>query len=131
MTIVDTTVWIDYLGGTINPHTDWLDRELNRQRLGLTDLILCEILQGIRADSGFTRVRRDLSRFVVFNTGGEALAVASARNYRLLRSRGHTIRKTIDCLIATFCLTEGHSLLHRDHDFDPFERYLDLRVIHP
>ena len=112
MTIVDTTVWIDYLGGTANTHTDWLDRELNEQRLGLTDLILCEILQGIRGDSTFTRVHRDLSKFEVFDTGGESLAVASARNYRFLRSRGHTVRKTIDCLIATFCLTELHSVLH-------------------
>ena len=131
MTIVDTTVWIDYLGGTANPHTEWLDRELNQQRLGLTDLILCEILQGIRGDATFTRVRRDLSKFEVFETGGEALAVASAQNYRALRSHGHTIRKTIDCLIATYCLTEGHSLLHRDHDFDPFEKHLGLRVLHP
>ena len=131
MTIVDTTVWIDYLRGAENPHTDWLDRELNRQRLGLTDLILCEVLQGIVGDSTFTRVRRDLSRFEVFDTGGEALAVAAARNYRSLRSSGHTVRKTIDCLIATFCLTERHSLLHRDHDFDAFEKYLGLRVVHP
>ena len=131
MTIVDTTVWIDYLGGTVNPHTEWLDRELNQQRLGLTDLILFEILQGIRAASDFTRVRRDLSRFEVFDTGGEVLAVASAQNYRFLRSHGHTIRKTIDCLIATFCVVEGHALLHRDHDFDPFEKHLGLRVIHP
>ena len=131
MTIVDTTVWIDYLGGTANPHTDWLDRELNQQRLGLTDLILCEILQGIRGDATFTRVRRDLSKFEVFKTGGEALAVASAQNYRALRSHGQTIRKTIDCLIATYCLSEGHSLLHRDHDFDPFEKHLGLRVLHP
>ena len=131
MIIVDTTVWIDYLGGTANPHTDWLDRELNQQRLGLTDLILCETLQGIRAESVFRQVRRDLSRFEVFDTGGEALAVASAQNYRFLRSHGHTIRKTTDCLIATFCLAEGHSLLHRDHDFDPFEKYLSLRVINP
>jgi predicted nucleic acid-binding protein len=131
MTLLDTTVWIDYRGGNVNPHTDWLDRELNQQRLGLTDLILCEILQGIRMDSDFTRVRRDLSRFEVFDTGGELLAVASAQNYRSLRSHGHTVRKTIDCLIATFCLLEGHSLLHRDRDFDPFEIHLGLRVIRP
>lgn len=97
MTIVDTTVWIDYLRGAANPHTDWLD----------------------------------LARFEVFDSGGEALAVAAARNYRSLRSSGHTVRKTIDCLIATFCLTERHSLLHRDHDFDAFEKYLGLRVVHP
>ncbi len=131
MTIVDTTVWIDYLRGAANPHTGWLDRELNRQRLGLTDLILCEVLQGIDGDSTFTRVRRELSKFEVFDTGGEALAVAAARNYRSLRFCGHTVRKTIDCVIATFCLIERHSLLHRDHDFDWFEEHLGLRVVHP
>ena len=131
MTIVDTTVWIDYLAATSNLHTDWLDRELNQQRLGLTDLILCEVLQGIRGDSTFARVRRDMTKFEVFDTGGEALAVASAQNYRFLRARGHTVRKTIDCLIATFCLSGGHTLLHRDRDFDLFEKHLGLRVLHP
>jgi predicted nucleic acid-binding protein len=131
MTIVDTTVWIDYLAGTANPQTGWLDRELQQQRLAITDLILCEVLQGIRSDSTFARVRRDMTRFEVFDPGGEALAVASARNYRFLRARGATVRKTIDCLIATFCLSRGHSLLHRDRDFDAFEKHLGLRVIHP
>ncbi len=131
MTIVDTTVWIDYLGGTTNPHTEWLDREFNQQPLGLTDLILCEILQGIHGDSRFARVRRELSKFELFPTGGEDLAVASAKNYRLLRARGCTVRKTIDCLIATFCLIEGHSLLHRDRDFEPFEKHLGLRITRP
>lgn len=131
MVIVDTTVWIDYLRGTANPHTDWLDRELNQQRLGIADLILCEILQGIRGDSAFTQVRRSMSKFEIFDTGGEALAVNSARNYRFLRSQGFTVRKTIDCLIATYCLAESHSLLHRDRDFDPFEEHLGLRVLHP
>ena len=131
MTIVDTTVWIDYLAGTANPQSQWLDRELNQQRLGLTDLILCEVLQGIRGDSTFARILRDLSRFEVFDTGGETLAVASAQNYRFLRARGHTVRKTVDCLIATFCLSGGHALLHRDRDFDLFEKHLGLRVVHP
>jgi predicted nucleic acid-binding protein len=131
VTIVDTTVWIDYLGGTVNPHTDWLDRQLERQRLGLTDLILCEVLQGIRDEPDFRRVRRELSRFALFQTGGEELAVASAQNYRLLRVRGYTIPKTIDCLIASFCLMDGHSLLHRDRHFDTFEQHLGLQIVHP
>ena len=131
MVIIDTTVWIDYLGGTTNPHTSWLDRQLGQQRLGLTDLNLCEILQEIRADPAFTQTLNDLSKLHIFSTGGLDLAVAAAQNYRLLRRRGHTIRKTIDCIIATFCLDEGHWLLHRDHDFDPFELYLGLQVIHP
>jgi predicted nucleic acid-binding protein len=131
MTIVDTTVWIDYLGGVANPQTEWLDRELHLRPLGLTNLVLCEVLQGIQEDSDFARVRRDLMKFKVFNTGGEDLAVASAKNYRSLRSRGCPVRKTIDCLIATFCMSGGHSLLHRDRDFEPFEKYLGLRVIRP
>ena len=131
MTIIDTTVWIDYFAGSVNPHTEWLDRELGRRPFALTDLILCEILQGIRSGFDYKRVRRDLSSFEVFNTGGDALALAAAQNYRFLRSQGRTVRKTIDCLIATFCIAEGHSLLHRDRDFDAFEKYLGLQVIHP
>jgi hypothetical protein len=129
--IVDTTVWIDYLSGVKNADTDWLDREVNCQRLGLTDLILCEVLQGIRDDISFSRVLRELRRFEVFDTGGTELAIAAARNYRDLRQRGYTVRKTIDCWIATFCLQERHSLLHRDRDFDPFESELGLTVIRP
>jgi predicted nucleic acid-binding protein len=130
MVIVDTTVWIDYLRGTENPETCWLDRELQRQRFGLTDLILCEVLQGIREQGVFTRVRTDLLRFEVFQTGGTELAVAAAQNYRDLRRRGYSVHKTIDCLIATFCLRARHELLHRDHDFDGFEKVLGLRVVH-
>ena len=131
MVIVDTTVWVDYLRGAQNPETDWLNVELDHRRLGLTDLILCEVLQGIRDDVSFSRVQRELRKFEVFETGGVELAVATARNFRKLRQRGHTVRKTIDCLIATFCLREGHSLLHRDRDFDPFELVLGLSVIRP
>ena len=131
MVIVDTTVWVDYLRGTPTAHTDWLERELVRQRLGLTDLILCEVLQGVRDDRQWTQVHRALFKFEIFATGGAELAVATARNYRVLRAQGHTVRKTIDCLIATFCLLHAHSLLHNDRDFDPFEKVLDLKVIHP
>lgn len=131
MVIVDTTVWIDYLGGTATPQVDWLERELDRQRLGLTDIILCEVLQGIRDDRRFVRVRDQLLSLEVFATGGVALAVATARNYRVLRARGWTVRTTIDGLIATFCLLNAHALLHNDRDFDRFEEVLDLRVVHP
>jgi predicted nucleic acid-binding protein len=129
--IIDTTVWIDYLRGTENPETLWLDRELQRQRLGLTDLILCEVLQGLADQNVFARVQADLLKFQVFQTGGATLAVAAAQNYRELRRRGYTVRKTIDCLIATFCLETNHQLLHRDSDFDPFEKMLGLQVVHP
>jgi hypothetical protein len=130
MVIVDTTVWIDYLAGVVNAESAWLDRALDRERLGLTDLILSEVLQGVR-DDAFTRVRDDLMRFRVFAAGGPDLAIAAAQNYRRLRQRGFTIRKTIDCWIATFCLLSGHKLLHRDRDYDTFERVLGLQVVRP
>lgn len=131
MVIVDTTVWVDYFQGVTNPETDWLDAEIERQRLGLTDVILCEVLQGVRDDSAAKDVELHLLKLEVFEAGSVDLAREAARNYRTLRGRGYTVRKTIDCLIATFCLREQHSLLHRDRDFDPFERFLELSVVHP
>jgi predicted nucleic acid-binding protein len=128
--IVDTTVWVDYLRGVANPETDWVHAELERQRLGLTDLILCEVLQGIRDEIAAKEVERQLLRLEVFDMCGVDLAREAARNYRTLRTRGYTVRRTIDCLIATFCIWEQHSLLHRGRDFDPFEKFLDLSVIH-
>jgi predicted nucleic acid-binding protein len=130
MVIVDTTVWIDYLRGTENPEVSWLVRQLQQQPLGLTDLILCEVLQGIRDPRTLAQVRDDLLQFHVFHAGGTELAITAAQNYQILRARG-TVRKTIDFLIATFCLEAGHELLHRDRDFDVFEKALGLKVVHP
>lgn len=131
MVIVDTTVWINYLNGASTPETDWLDVELDRRRIGLTDLILCEILQGLSSEREAAQVARTLAKFEIFSTGGVSLATQAALNYRALRSRDVTIRRTIDCLIANFCIENGHTLLHEDHDFDGFEAYLGLQVIHP
>jgi predicted nucleic acid-binding protein len=131
MVIVDTTVWIDYLGGVASAETAWLDREMGLQSLGMTDLILCEVLQGVRRDTSFHQIKHQLLRYSIFNSGGADLAIASAANYRYLRARGITIRKLVDCVIATFCIENGHTLLHNDRDFEPFEQRLGLRVIHP
>lgn len=129
--IVDTTVWVDYLNGISTPEVEWFEREAARQRLGLLDLMLCEILQGLSNDDEATRVLRHLRRFEVFETGGVDLATSAASNYRRLRARGKTVRKTIDCLIATFCMAHDHALLHSDRDFDAFEEFLELQVVHP
>lgn len=131
MVIVDTTVWIDYFSGVQTPQTDWLDREIDRQRLGLTDLILCEVLQGVKDEEQAAETQRELMKFEVIPMSGIELDVAAAQNYRKLRAQGRTVRKTVDCLIATFCLTNGHALVHNDRDFDPFEQIMGLRVIHP
>lgn len=131
MVIVDTTIWIDYLNGVGTRETDWLDRELDRQRLAITDLVLCEVLQGIRDEPRFSHVSAELLKLEVFGVGGIELALATARNYRLLRARGRTVRPTIDGLIATFCLLNGHALLHNDRDYDAFEQILGLSVVRP
>jgi len=131
MVIIDTSVWVDYLRDVRTPECEWLDVEMGRQRLGLTDLILCEVLQGVRLERQFASVRDQLLRFEVFSTGGRDLAIQAAQNFRRLRTQGHTVRRTIDCLIATFCLVNDHTLLHTDRDYDPFEQSLGLRVLHP
>lgn len=89
------------------------------------------MLQGVRDEREAAETRRELLKFEVFTTGGVELAVTAAQNYRALRARGRTIRRTIDCWIATFCVVNGHTLLYNDSDFDPFEEFLDLRVVHP
>jgi predicted nucleic acid-binding protein len=129
MVIVDTTVWIDYLGGIENLETQWLEREAHRERLGLTDLILCEVLWGIREDRRFIETRSELLQLEVFATGGLDFALQCAENFRMLRKKGITIRRLTDCWIATFCIQQGHTLLHRDRDFEPFESELGLQVV--
>lgn len=128
MVIVDTSVWIDYFNGQENPETNWLELRLDQERLGLTTIIVSEILQGIRDEKTATLVEAELMQFAIFDAVSRPLAVQAARNYRTLRRRGKTVRKTIDVMIATFCILEQHSLLHRDRDFDAFEE-LGLSVI--
>ncbi len=131
MLLVDSTVWIDYFNGRVTPQTDHLDRILPRQPILVGDLILAEVLQGFRSDPEFDRARRALGKFTQVSVVNPDLAVESARNYRRLRRRGITVRKIIDCLIATYCIQTGHELLHSDQDYDPFEKHLGLRVVRP
>jgi len=131
VTIVDSTVWIDYFRGRETAQTDWLDAHAATDPIGLTDLILCEVLQGVRDERLLPKLQKDLSAFQLFDGGGAIVALAAAANYRALRRRGRTVRGTIDCLIATFCMLNGHSLLHDNRDYDAFEQELSLAVVHP
>jgi len=127
--IVDTSVWIDYFNGAENPESNWLERHVDQQRLGLTTIILTEILQGLGDEKTASLVAAELLKFEIFDASSRALAVQAAKNDRALRRRGKTPRKTIDVLIATFCIEGRHSLLHRDRDFDAFEQHLGLSVV--
>ena len=129
MWIVDSSVWIDYFHGQNTPQTNLLNAALGQRAIGLGDIILCEVLQGFRDQRDFGLARQSLFQFTIYTIGGTEIAVKSAENYRSLRRQGITIRKTIDCLIATFVIERGFSLLHSDRDFDPFETHLGLNVV--
>ena len=131
MILIDSTVWVDYFNGRITPQTNYLDSILTSVPILVGDLILAEVLQGFRQDADFEQARRALSKFEIVSMVSPDLAIQSARNYRTLRKKGITVRKTIDSLIATFCIENSHDLLHNDSDFDPYEQHLGLQVIHP
>ena len=130
MVIVDASVWIDFLNRKLTPETQWLLDPQGKEPIGLTSLTLAEVLQGIRFESSFRSAQKYFEAMPVFPTMSSALAIQSARNFRALRALGITVRSTVDCLVATFCIVEGHRLLHRDSDFEPFERNLGLKVLH-
>ena len=129
MILVDSSVWIDYFKGITAAHTDKLDRLLGQQPLATGDLILVEVLQGFEKEREFDAAREMLTSLVLIELGGTDIAIQAARNFRTLRKRGITVRKTIDVVIATRCIESGHQLLHNDRDFDPFALHLGLKVV--
>ena len=129
MILVDSSVWIDYFRGNATAQTEILDELLGSEPLAIGDLILTEVLQGCRDELQFQELRQRLGALELIVLGGEEVAIEAARNFRRLRERGITVRKTIDTIIATRCNLDGHALLHDDRDFDPFEQHLGLRVI--
>jgi predicted nucleic acid-binding protein len=128
MIVVDTSVWIDYFCGIAAPHTDLLDYELGHDRVIIGDLVMVELLQGFREDRDFYKARKLLDMLEYRNFGGRDIALKVAANFRSLRKRGITIRKTIDVIIATFCIENQFPLLHHDVDFDRMEKQLGLSV---
>lgn len=129
MILVDSSVWIDYFKGTITAQTDKLDALLGNEPLAIGDLILMEVLQGFADERDFNRARKMLTSLTVIELGGQEIAIQAAKNFRALRVRGVTVRKTIDTVIATRCIESGYDLLHNDRDFDPFVKHLGLRVV--
>jgi predicted nucleic acid-binding protein len=127
MTLVDSSVWIDYFRGTTTPQCDRLDSLLGTESLLIGDLILAEVLQGFTADRDFNQAQRLLTALQVINLGGRDIAIQAARNFRTLRTVGVAVRKTIDTIIATRCIEGNYALLFSDRDFEPFVEHLGLR----
>jgi predicted nucleic acid-binding protein len=129
MILVDSSVWIDYFNGRITEQTDLLDSLLGQEPIVVGDLILTEVLQGFREDKDFDRAKRLFECLLFRPMLGKELALKSAENYRCLRSKGITVAKTIDVMIATFCIENGLLLLHNDEDFESMTKYLRLETL--
>lgn len=126
MIVVDSSVWIDFLNGRKAPHVRQLSAVLGTDEIIVGDLMLCEVLQGLDDERAALEVEALLRRFEIVSMAGDAVAVAAARNFRSLRRRGITIRKTIDLLIGTWCIENRRPLLHNDKDFRPMALHLGL-----
>lgn len=128
MIVVDTTAWIDYVKGIEALHTNMLDYELEHNRIITGDIIIAEFLQGFRLEKDYESAKQMMESLEYRDFIGKENAILAAQNYRKLRKYGITVRKTIDVIIATFCIENGFELIHNDRDFDPMEEYLGLRV---
>lgn len=132
MVLVDSSVWIDFFRNKQTSQTDLMVTLLQAdEELALADVILLEVLQGFRSDKQVQTALEAFAEMPCFTVGGKALAIVAANNYRTMRQKGVTVRSTLDCLIATFCIENGFPLLHNDRDYDPFEQHLGLRVLRP
>ena len=128
MILVDTGVWIDYFNGVENKQTESLDRILSDQTVLVGDIILTEILQGFDSDKEFRLAKQALEPLDCVHLGGKSLAIKAASNFRFLRSKGVTVRKTVDMLIGSWCIEHEVNLLHNDKDFDQIATQLPLKI---
>ena len=129
MIMVDSSVWIDYFTGVASKQTDTLDKILGQEPVAVGDLILTEVLQGFRRDQDYETAKALFDELTVFEMLGKNMAILSAENFRVLRKRGITIRKTADVIIASFCIERKLPLLFSDKDFTPFVKYLGLAEV--
>jgi hypothetical protein len=129
MIMVDSSVWIDYFTGLASKQTDTLDDTLGQEPVAVGDLILTEVLQGFRRDKDYETARTLFDDLTVFEMLGKNMAIKSAENFRTLRKRGITVRKTADVIIASFCIEQKFPLLFSDKDFKPFVKYLGLQEV--
>ncbi len=129
MVLVDTSVWIDYFRGTETPQVFLLDGMLARDRIIIGDLIITELMQGFRYKKELAAISEIVNLLEYRDLVGREIAEKSAENYRYLRKKGATVRKTFDVIIGTFCIENDIYLLHDDRDFTPMEKYLGLKVI--
>jgi predicted nucleic acid-binding protein len=129
MILVDSSVWISLFRQEDTAAVRKLADLASSGVIIVGDLVLLELLQGARDEARAALMERYLRAFPLVSMMSVDLAVAAAQNYRTLRRLGITTRKTVDLIIGTFCIEQGHTLLYQDRDFDPMVRHLGLRVV--
>lgn len=128
MIVVDSSVWIAWLNGSPHAAARKLEEDIDPLDIIVGDIALLEILQGARNDRHAADIRQRVDRFRLERMLDADLAVKSARNYRMLRGLGYTVRKVPDLIIGTYCIEHGHELLQADRDFMPMVEHLGLRL---
>jgi predicted nucleic acid-binding protein len=130
MILVDTSVWIDFLKGASSRERRALHRLIEEEKdISITEIILAEILQGIKEDKDFIAVKDYLLEFPIYRPKGIETYLRAAGIYRDCRKKGKTIRKTIDCIIAAICIENDLTLFHKDGDFDLIGDCTGLKVL--
>lgn len=127
MMLVDSSVWIDFFNGAESAEASFLNDSLGQAPIAVGDLILAEVLQGFRRDKDLKTAIELFDSVIVYDLVGKDMAVKSAKNFRTLHAKGITVRKTVDCLIATYCIEHDLPLLQADKDFEPFHGHLGLK----
>lgn len=129
MILADSSIWIDFFNDTNNEKVDALVEYLSRERVINADLVVTEVLQGFRKDSDFLTAVEIFKTIPCHSVAGKEIALKSAKNFRFLRKKGITIRKTVDMILATYCIENNISLIQNDRDFELIASELDLILL--
>jgi len=128
MILIDTSGWIEYFNDTGHEVIRDIDYALDNELVCLGDLIYCEVLQGIKHKKELRKVKNVLHTLQKEIIGGFEICEKASENYKYLRSTGITVRKTIDIIIGTYCIENGHEIIHNDIDFEPIKKHLGLKL---
>ncbi len=127
--LADSAIWIDHFNDRLTPEVGLLRDAAGTGTIIVGDLVMMEILRGVRNEYQYRRIQLALLAFQQRDLASREILLKAGDNYRFLRALGFTVRSVVDCIIATYCIEHRLPLLHSDRDFDPFEQHLGLRVV--
>jgi predicted nucleic acid-binding protein len=125
--VADTSAWIEFVRGAGSETDQLLTAAIDNHKVLLPDLVYHEVLRGMPSEAEARTMIKRFEPFIDFNLCNMAIAEKAASHYLFLRSKGITVRGTVDLLIATWCIENDVPLLHADRDFSGFEQHLGLK----